>query len=619
MSIGYSTNLFALRALRQLGANSYQLGSALNRLSSGSRINRPSDDAAGLAVASTLGLRQRVYSQGIRNANDAISMLNIASGAVGELSGVLVRLKELAEQAANGTLSLSQRRALDTEAHALTQEYNRIIGGTKFNGLGLLNLHTRNVTAQLGFGNDEGITTTLGAGLSYAAGNGAFTAIGDTGIDSGVEVLTGDFNGDGIDDYASAEGGSGLKIYFGDGNFGVGGVATISTASGDDVGSAAAGDIDGDGDLDVVLGTADGQIEIYKNNGAGTFTNTSSTVLSVIATVDGIRLGDLNNDGVLDVVASQGTSIRSFVAASDGSISGFGTLVGTGTRNFDLGDFNGDGILDVVTPQAANTDIHAFYGNGSGSFSGNNLIGFATAKNGIVKVGDFNHDGLDDVISTGGSSATFKILTSTGSAFTSSSTTALSGAVAGVEIADINGDGFLDFVASGTTFVDVLLGNDDSTFDPKVSSTISGGVPALGDFNGDGVQDLLTYIKGLNTDLFMYQGVGQDSTNIARINLLDRQGALEALGYIDEIMEKVQRELGSLGSSLSRLQSGLSNLEHLVLGYDTAKSRIVDSDVATETAELVRTQILQDTIAAVLSQATQQPALVLDLLRAPSE
>lgn len=90
------------------------------------RINRASDDAAGLAISSALGADARVYAQAMRNANDGISALNITQGAAGQLTNVLIRLRELATSASNGTNSLKQRRSLDEEALALTNEFNRI-------------------------------------------------------------------------------------------------------------------------------------------------------------------------------------------------------------------------------------------------------------------------------------------------------------------------------------------------------------------------------------------------------------------------------------------------------------------------------------------------------------
>ena len=127
MPITIGTNIASMRAQRQLGKATEQLSSAYERLSSGQRINHASDDAAGLAVATSLKSDARIFSQGVRNFNDGISLLNVSQSALQALSSIVARQQELAEQAANGTYTSSQRSALNTEASALTSEYNRIV------------------------------------------------------------------------------------------------------------------------------------------------------------------------------------------------------------------------------------------------------------------------------------------------------------------------------------------------------------------------------------------------------------------------------------------------------------------------------------------------------------
>ncbi len=102
MTVRIGSNIAALQAQRQLGLSSGNLSRIFERLSSGSRINRASDDAAGLAVSSGLNARQRVYSQGIRNLSDGISALSIADQAISGLSSIVTRQRELAAQSANG-------------------------------------------------------------------------------------------------------------------------------------------------------------------------------------------------------------------------------------------------------------------------------------------------------------------------------------------------------------------------------------------------------------------------------------------------------------------------------------------------------------------------------------
>jgi flagellin len=138
MGINIRTNVSSLQAQRNLEQTTKSLNSSYERLSSGLRINKARDDAAGLAIAEQLKSDARVASVAIRNANDAISVIAIADQAIGQITSVLSRLAELAEQSANGVFSNEQRSALQSEFSALSSEIERIAVTTEFNGLQLL-------------------------------------------------------------------------------------------------------------------------------------------------------------------------------------------------------------------------------------------------------------------------------------------------------------------------------------------------------------------------------------------------------------------------------------------------------------------------------------------------
>ena len=115
-----NSNIPALNAQRSLGNATRQLGESFTRLSSGLRINKSSDDAAGLAISESLKSDTRLFNQGVRNLNDGLSLLNVADGALNELTNIVTRLSELAEQSSNGTFSNKQRLALDKEAQSVS-------------------------------------------------------------------------------------------------------------------------------------------------------------------------------------------------------------------------------------------------------------------------------------------------------------------------------------------------------------------------------------------------------------------------------------------------------------------------------------------------------------------
>lgn len=175
MSINIRTNVASLIAQRNLGSTTRRLTTAFERLSSGLRINRARDDAAGLAIAESLKADARVATVGIRNASDGISVVSIADQAIGQIANVLTRLAELAEQSANGVFGNVQRSALQAEFTALTSEIERIAFTTEFNGLKLLSGGGQ-VVFQVGFDGTSlsqvtysGVEATLAAlGLATA-------------------------------------------------------------------------------------------------------------------------------------------------------------------------------------------------------------------------------------------------------------------------------------------------------------------------------------------------------------------------------------------------------------------------------------------------------------------
>ncbi|MCB0333677.1 MAG: hypothetical protein KDD55_09280, partial [Bdellovibrionales bacterium] len=137
MTISIGSNIVAQRVLRRFDDTSSLANQAFERLSSGMRINRAADDAAGLAISDKLAADARITSRGRLNVNDGISTLQIASGAIDSITSLLVRQAELAEQSANGTYTKSQREALYTEYAQLDQEIRRITKTTTFNGIDL--------------------------------------------------------------------------------------------------------------------------------------------------------------------------------------------------------------------------------------------------------------------------------------------------------------------------------------------------------------------------------------------------------------------------------------------------------------------------------------------------
>ena len=195
MSITLGSNVQSLQAQRKLGNATSKLSTTYEKLSSGMRINKASDDAAGLAIADSLKADQRIAAVAVRNANDGISAVSIADAALGQIGDVLARLAELAEQSANGVYSTVQRSALQNEFSSLASEIERIAVTTEFNGVVLLSGST-GVTLQVGF--DSASTSQI----SFYNTQGTLAALGLAS--AGSSQLTYSINASTADEAQSA-------------------------------------------------------------------------------------------------------------------------------------------------------------------------------------------------------------------------------------------------------------------------------------------------------------------------------------------------------------------------------------------------------------------------------
>lgn len=250
MSITLGSNIASLQAQRQLFKSDEKLATVFERLSSGQRINRASDDAAGLAISKSLNTDRRVFNQAIRNLNDGLSVLNIADSTIEELTGIVIRIQELAEQAANGSLSDTQRESLDAEGQDLRSEFSRISRTAEFNDINLFDGSLGDgLRLQAGYGEEGSILGSLGG--SVADGTFQDPQIQTHGFQTG-EVTVGDFDGDGYNDLLSANaGGQDVTLLLGNGDGTFGNVQTFSGIDGAIAIESA--DLNEDGRLDFLV------------------------------------------------------------------------------------------------------------------------------------------------------------------------------------------------------------------------------------------------------------------------------------------------------------------------------------------------------------------------------
>ncbi|MDD3799424.1 MAG: flagellin [Novosphingobium sp.] len=168
-----NSNISALRASNASTAAEKMLGSAMERLSTGKRINSAKDDAAGLAISTNMTSQVRGMNQAIRNANDGISLAQTAEGALGEVTNMLQRVRELATQSASGTYSDDDRTNLQAEVDELTKQIDQVISNSEFNGVKLFDGTTSTVTIQSGANASDTVDLAMVDLTSLAANGGA--------------------------------------------------------------------------------------------------------------------------------------------------------------------------------------------------------------------------------------------------------------------------------------------------------------------------------------------------------------------------------------------------------------------------------------------------------------
>ncbi len=641
-----NSNIASLSIQRRLADATNAAQQSFTRLSSGLRINKASDDSAGLSVASALDIDSRVYNQGVRNLNDGISALNMADAALAELSNIVIRLSELAEQASSGVLNSAQRKGIDQEAQALSAEYLRIAKSTEFNEQQLLDGTMQELTLQSGYAEQGKITYTLGGTMgtgSFAAGVSYAAETATSG-----EIALGDINGDGHLDLVSAgqtdadDGLAIVRLGDGSGNFVEAGQYATETLGSREV---VLQDLNNDGKLDLITaGRADvngGWLTVRLGDGTGSFGSALSYAAEPTSSY-GIAVGDINGDSVLDIVTSGNDEIgvdgycTVFIGNGDGS---FGTGISYAAEEqisfaVTLGDLNGDGKLDLVTAGRSNGpdgQVTVRLGDGSGSFGA--VVSYDMQTNTVfdLSLADLNGDGHLDLVTAGSNdsgagTAMVCLGDGTGSFGAAVSYEAENTASYSVDLADLNGDGFLDLLTSGITstpdgYITVRLGDGTGSFGDASSiaaETERTNSVKAADVNEDGVLDLVSTGRSDSLDGYTSVRLAETKGGVSALlpfSLRSQSDALQALPVLQRKLDQLSLIRGGIGASLSRISCALNTSQISANAFLAAKHSIIDADVAQETALLIKNQILTQTAAALLAQANQQPSLALGLLK----
>lgn len=593
-----NTNIASLNAQRNLNKSQSQLGIALQRLSSGLRINSAKDDAAGLAISERFTTQIRGINQAIRNSNDGISLAQTAEGDLAQITNNLQRIRELAVQSANATNSTSDRAALQLEAAQLISEIDRVASTSAFNGVKLLD--GTFATQQFQVGANAGETVSIASIASARTDNLGQAVIASTtgGAVSASGIAAGDLtiNGTAV---AATSGDASLIAAA------ISAVSTDVTATatntqnaivfGDVTGTAAAAATPGQTGLSgafvdpgLALGetyslTVDGTL-IFSQTGVGAIAG--SDIDSAISALDG------NTDGIIDSTAG---------SANELSYTG---TANAGTLRFSTSDGNDFDVV-VVNDAAAN-------GFGGADFA----TGTNTVTNGTPAV---TAVAPTYSLSIDGTSLSFAGVNTDG-VITGTEVAGLIDALSGYT-ASFSGGNLTVTKADGSNFVLAESGSDSANAEGlaggtgvAVNSATYRGVVTV---NSQG-QDLVVGGNtpgnaGLSTGTTA--GSGLTGTTITNVDISDTTGANSAISAVDNALTTINSSRANLGAIQNRFESVVSSLSTSVENLSAARSRIRDADFAEETAALTRTQILQQAGVAILSQANALPQLALSLLQ----
>lgn len=576
MAAVINTNYLSLVAQNNLNKSQSALGTAIERLSSGLRINSAKDDAAGMAIANRFTANVKGLTQAARNANDGISLAQTTEGAASEVNTHLQRVRELAVQAGNGSYSQEQLDSMQDEINQRLADIDRISQQTDFNGVKVLSGSAKPLTLQVGANDGETITLNLSEISVKTLGLDGFNVNGK-GVVQNRAANVNDLTGPNV---AAGP----LPNQYD--------VTTKNT-------SASAADVLGklsDGNTVVVEGATAADDVTYKYDAAaGNFTYNKVDTGANVATAITSKIGSTPATATY----KNNTQEVSIQIASDGKIA----------------DANGNALYWDTAGNLSTTD------NG-GAWAQANVTNLTTFM---------GTAGTPAGVELSVNGTTYKSQAAANITFQTTATTAevlskIDGLATGKSATVTMGSGVLaatvtvddaGLVQQGTLNLYVNDKQELSTTSKTVQrfefDQISGKIQAI--TGGD------TYTSAGAT------GVDPNADSIGKQLFVNSAGKMtfettskgdkttDPLKTLDSAFTKLDKLTGELGAVQNRLESTIANLNNVVNNLSSARSRIQDADYATEVSNMSKAQILQQAGTSVLAQANQVPQTVLSLLR----
>ena len=584
--------LFSVDAARKTDR---EMSTAMKRLSSGERITNAGDDAAGAAISDRMLSQVKGLEMSVRNAGDVISMAQVSEGALGEISDILQRVRELAIQSASDTYNAVERNYIQTETNQLLSEFDRVTKDTEFNEVNVLDGSFASKTFQIGVRKGEHASISVSSMRIDAIGayqQKTDMSTTDTDIATSAKLV----------ESASDSGHVEADTVTINGQFGNKALSVTADMSAKQVADLVNFSFDEHG-VDAVAST---QVKLE----AVSSVNTPATTGTVTVAFD---LYGKNTDLV--------------------NVSAAITLGSTKATS------NVEPLRDAINAYTAQTGIEAVL-----SQDKSNLI--LTQDEGFdIKIVDVNFDletandvNLSTTLDATCANSTTVPLTSTSSievgdfiVVTSDHGPAASGAyvtsiTAGVsvqisEASTIDNGATVSFVDTSRALAITGLGEDGTTLgmgatviDKDQSAHAKDSVRVTGQVTFNSTAQF-TIQADTTKGLFSTSPGSADLQKLSTVKLNTRKNAVSALVILDKALDRINLERAKLGAIMSRMTKAIDNLSNVSMNTKESRGRIADADFALESANLTRAQILQQSATAMIAQASKSMQTVLDLLR----
>jgi flagellin len=682
-----NSNIMSLNAQRNLTSSQNEQNQAMQRLTSGLRINSASDDAAGLSISSRMTSQISGLNQAVRNANDGQSLIQTAEGALSESTNILQRMRELSVQSSNGTYTEGNRDTLNAEVQQLVKELDRISETTSFNGQNILDGSLGKIELQVGSESNQTIgfeveamdAKTLGLGSTSADVLGAAMSSTVASSAASFSISDGDvlINGQSIGAFDSTSTTEGeIEDLVAAINENVNGV-TANTYAERSATSVGTGILEGTATMTISVTETNGNafsiqvsdtqnldemVDKINEAGGGRVAASlddkgqlvlSSDIAQQITTSDGATaagIADGSSYAQLSLSSDNGDPIE-ITRGSTGTLSdlnslGFresgeqGVIEGAGITSTNAAAAWGVGDVSINGVQIDETDTDSLLGkidaiNASSEETGVTANAFSTAR---LDLGDVN---ITSAFSTAGEFSINGITVGlSGSTDLESLATNINAEKSKTGVtATVNGDGLIlesdqgqitftqgsgatnvgisaatltEFMASGAAVSNTFVsaGTAKTTeIEAGIKLTSTNGNPINVELGDSATAGEIGLLEANNTS------AGRFGQSVNSIDISTVAGSQKAIDIIDTALETVNDTRSELGAVNNRLEFTMNNLSSISQNVSAARSRIEDADFAVESANLSRSQVLQQAGTAMLAQANAQPQQVLSLLQ----